>query len=192
MLWGYQFLPGEASVGLSIRSRNLILFVIVVALLGFALPLAGDARAQARSGGGSTPAQKEIREATMLFYAALNSALHGDLDPLSAVWSHSSDVSELDGVGARAKGWTEVRADFRNMARLYPDGRIEPQDILVVADGDIGYSVCTETGQLRSPEGPMVKFTRRATNIFRREDGRWKMVHRHTGASSGPSQGALR
>ena len=179
-------------MGLSARSLNLISLVIVVALLGLPRPFVSNARAQARSGGDSTPAQKEIREATMLFYAALNSALHGDLDPLSAVWSHRSDVSDLDGVGARATGWTEVRADFQNMARLYPEGRIEPQDILVVADGDIGYSVCTETGQLRSPEGPMVKFTRRATNIFRREDGSWKMVHRHTDAGSSPSQGALR
>lgn len=191
MLW-VVVLPGEAFVGLSVRSRSLISLVIVVALLGLAPPFSGDARAQARSGGDSTPAQKEIREATTLFYAALNSALHGDLDPLSAVWSHRSDVSDLDGVGARATGWTAVRADFQNMTRLYPEGRIEPQDILVVADGDIGYSVCTESGQLRSSEGPMVKFTRRATNIFRREDGRWKMVHRHTDASSSPSQGVSR
>lgn len=170
--------------------RNPISLVSVVACLGLAsLPATG---ARAQSAGPSTATQKEIRGATVLFYAALNSALQGNLAPIDAIWSHRPDVSDLDGAGARALGWNEVRADFQKMARLYPEGRVTPQDMVVVADGDIGYSVCTETGQLRSPEGPIVRFTRHSTNIFRREDGRWKMVHRHADASSALPQGTSR
>jgi ketosteroid isomerase-like protein len=175
-------------VGVPVCWRNLILVVTVGALIGLAPPLATNARAQAQPAGASAAGQKEIRDATMLFYAALNTALHGDLNPLSAVWSHRPDVSDLDGVGGRALGWSEVRADFKNMARLYPDGHITPGDIIVVVDGDMGYSVCSETGQLRSTEGPMVKFNRRVTNIFRREEGQWKLIHRHADADYGLSQ----
>ncbi len=128
----------------------------------------------------------------MRFYVALNSAMHSDLDPLSALWSHRPDVSNLSAVGGRADGWNEVYADFQNMARLYPGGRIAPRDIIVVVGTDMGYSVCTETGQLRSPEGPMVSFDQRATNVFRLEDGKWKMIHHHADASSTGSQGATR
>jgi ketosteroid isomerase-like protein len=134
-------------------------------------------------------AEGEIRNATLRFYVALNSALHSDLDPISAVWSHRPDVSNLGAAGGRAAGWNEVHADFQNMARLYPSGQFVPKDIVVVAGSDIGYSVCTETGQLRSPDGPMVTFNQRATNIFRLEDGKWKMIHHHADPSStGPQE----
>lgn len=172
--------------------RNLGSVVTVIALLGLAPPLAQIARAQSQAPGASAAAEDEIRSATMRFYVALNSALHSDLDPMSAVWSHRPDVSNLDAVGGRAAGWNEVHADFQNMARLYPGGRIAPRDIIVVTSRDMGYAVCTETGQLRSPEGPMVSFNQRATNIFRLEEGKWKMIHHHADASSTGSQRVTR
>jgi len=166
--------------------------VTVVTLVGLAPPLVQTARAQSQALRASAAAEDEIRSATMRFYVALNSALHSDLDPLSALWSHRQDVSNLSAVGGRAAGWNEVYADFQNMARLYPYGRIAPRDIIVVAGTDMGYSVCTETGQLRSPEGPMVSFNQRATNVFRLEEGKWKMIHHHADASSNGPQGATR
>ena len=175
---------------LSASLRNLVSVSIVVAVLTFAPSLARNAHAQANASGASPAAEKEIREATTLFYAALNSALQGDLGPLGAVWSHRPDVSNLGGIGGRQLGWNEVRTDFQNMARLYPAGQITPQDTIVVVGTDIGYSICNETGRLRSAEGPMVNFNRRATNIFRREDGKWKLIHHHADTTVGLSQGA--
>ncbi len=183
-------MSSEASVEISACWRNLVSAVIVAAFLGCAPPLARTAHAQANAEGASPAAEKEIRDATTLFYDALNSALQGDLRPLSAVWSHRPDVSDLGGAGGRALGWNEVRTDFQNMGRLYPSGQITPQDTIVVVGGDIGYSVCNETGRLRSSEGPMVSFNRRATNIFRREDGKWKLIHHHADTTVGLSQGA--
>ena len=177
---------------LSMRWRFSGLVVAVIALLTIAQPRVETARAQSNPHGASTAADDEIRDATMRFYVALNSALHSDLNPMNATWSHRGDVSNLSAVGGRAVGWNEVHADFQNMARLYPGGSIAPRDIQVVAGKDIGYSVCTETGQLRSPDGPMVRFNERATNIFRLEDGKWKMIHHHVDPSSAGSQGPTR
>jgi hypothetical protein len=137
-------------VELSARWRNLLSLVILLAMLGFA-PLASTACAQPQADKSSPAAENEIRAATILFYAALNSAIHGDLNPLSAVWSHRPEVTNLNGLGGLALGWTEVRADFRNMARLYPAGQF-------------------------------------ATNIFQREDGKWKMIHHHADATTALSQ----
>ena len=175
---------------LSARWRNLLSLVILLAMLGLAPPLASTAYAQPQADKSSPAAENEIRAATILFYAALNSAIHGDLNPLSAVWSHRPEVTNLNGLGGLALGWTEVRADFRNMARLYPAGQFAaPQNfVVVVVVGDIGYSVCNETGELRSSDGPMVRFDRRATNIFQREDGKWKMIHHHADATTALSQ----
>jgi ketosteroid isomerase-like protein len=166
--------------------------ITVIAVLGLAPPLAQTARAQSQAPKPSAAAENEIRSATLLFYAAFNSALNGDLDPLSAVWSHRADVSNLTVGGGRATGWNEVHTDFQNLVRQYPGGQIAPQDILVVADGDMGFSVCTESGELRSADGPMMKFNQRATNIFRLEDGKWKLIHHHADTSSPGSQGVRR
>lgn len=89
-------------------------------------------------------------------------------------------------------GWNEVAAGFRNMARLYPGGNITQRDMTVVAGTDMGYSVCTETGQLRSSEGPMVTFNQRATNIFRLEGGTWKLIHHHADSNLNNSDPSTR
>ena len=160
-----------------LRWRNLLSVVIVSTSIGLALPLTQTARGQSQAP--QTAAEKDIQAATVLFYAAFNSALHGDLNPLTAVWSHRPDVTNLSAAGGHATGWNEVHAGFLNMVRLYPSGTITQRDMTVVAGTDMGYSVCIETGQLRSSEGPMVSFNQRATNIFRREGGAWKLIHHH-------------
>lgn len=177
---------------LSTGWRNSGLAIGTIALLCLAQPLTESARAQSISPGAQKAAEDEIRNATMRFYVALNSVLHSDLDPMSATWSHRADVSSLSAVGGRAIGWNEVHADFQNMARLYPNGSIAPRDIHVVAGKEIGYSVCTEAGKMRSPAGPMVSFAQRATNIFRLEDGKWKMIHHHVDSNSPGSEGTTR
>jgi ketosteroid isomerase-like protein len=172
--------------------RKLGSVITAIAVLVLAPSFVQTARAQSDAPKASAAAEDQVRIATMLFYDAFNSALSGDLDPLTAVWSHRPDVSNLSAAGGRATGWNEVRTDFQNMVRLYPSGKITPQDILIVADGDMGFSVCTEAGQLRSADGPMIKFNQRATNIFRLEDGKWKLIHHHADNSSGGSQEVTR
>ncbi|HEY6395241.1 MAG TPA: nuclear transport factor 2 family protein [Candidatus Binataceae bacterium] len=124
-------------------------------------------------------AQKEVRDATLKFYVALNSAFGGDLDPINPVWSHASDVSMMGPLGGRAVGWNEVYAQFQSMGRMNLGARITPADIVVVVDSDLAYSFCDERGEARDPRGGTLKFSDRATNIFRREDGKWKMIHYH-------------
>jgi ketosteroid isomerase-like protein len=170
------------------RLRNPFLLMTIAALIFLAQTACGQSQAPKASKG----AEDEVRAATMLFYDAYNSALQGNLDPLTAMWSHSPDVSNLSAAGGRADGWNEVHADFQNLVRLYPSGHIAPQDILVVADGNMGYSVCLESGQLRSADGPMINFSQRATNVFRLEDGKWKMVHHHADSGATGSQGPAR
>lgn len=180
-------LGGERLVNFS-RSRKLMWVVTVGALIALAPPLTRSACAQSEAP--ETAAEKDVRAATVLFYEAFNSALHGDLAPLNAVWSHRADVTNLSAAGGHAIGWNEVHAGFLNMARLYPGGRIEQRNMSVVAGKDIGYSVCIETGQLRSADGPMVTFNQRSTNIFRLEGGTWKLIHHHADSNLNAAEAA--
>jgi len=159
---------------------RLKLVLLVVAVLGTARTVA-NAQAQPTK---AVPEEIEIRKATTLFYEALNTALQGNFEPLGAIWSHSPDVSDFSADGGEEFGWNSIHDHIRNVARLYPAGNIHAENVRVVGDGNIASSVVTETGQVRSPDGPMVKFSHRATNIFRREGGTWKLVHHHADSSA--------
>jgi ketosteroid isomerase-like protein len=166
----------------------------IAASLLVALTLAFSAAPSiAQTGATSTAsAAQEIRDATMRFYIALNSVLRGDLKPMEAVWSRGPDVSNLSPAGDRARGWNAVYAYYKNMSRQNAGGRIAPADITVVAGINLGYSVCDENGETRSPEGPMVRYSQRVTNIFRLEEGKWKMIHHHADANPGGVQSIQR
>lgn len=144
--------------------------LLVLAL--FAPPAVIDAGAQS--------AEDEIRAATKRLYEALDKALGGDLDALSALWSHGADATDFGPLGGRALGWQAVRADYQRRARLYSGGKLTPTEVRVSVAGDMGYSVCLERREVRATDGASITATDRATNIFRREDGEWKLVHRHT------------
>jgi ketosteroid isomerase-like protein len=45
--------------------------------------------------------------------------------------------------------------------------------------GDLAYTVGYEHTVLSIDGGPVAPLTRRVTHLYRREDGEWKIVHRH-------------
>lgn len=47
---------------------------------------------------------------------------------------------------------------------------------------DLAYEVGIEQGEM-TLAGERASFSHRVTNIYRREDGAWKMVHHHTDLS---------
>ncbi|HYL60888.1 MAG TPA: nuclear transport factor 2 family protein [Candidatus Acidoferrales bacterium] len=167
--------------------------VLVALLFAFAVaPCLAQTDAPRASSAAAASAAQGIRDATMRFYIALNSVLRGDLGPMETVWSRGAEVSNLSPAGDRARGWNAVFAYYKNLSRQSVGGRIAPTDITVVAGINLGYSVCIEEGETRSPEGPMVKYSQRVTNIFRLEDGKWKLIHHHADANSGGVQSIQR
>jgi ketosteroid isomerase-like protein len=127
--------------------------------------------------------EDEIRQASERFYAALNRVINGDPGPMVEVWSHGSDVSAMHPLGGRSLGWEEVRAAWEQVAQGFSDGQVSLDDLVVasVAD-DAAYTLGTEHGQAKLG-GESVRVDWRATNIYRREAGEWKMVHHHTDVS---------
>ena len=125
-------------------------------------------------------AVQELQAASDQFYAALNAMFTGELGPMNAIWSHSDDVSNQGPFGARMDGWAAVGAQFKKEAEMKLGGHIEAKNVIVRAGKDLGYTVCVEEGQGMKVEGKPVKVRHRATNIFRRENGQWRLVHHHT------------
>lgn len=121
-----------------------------------------------------------VRAAVDGFYAALNAMFGGDLGPMKDVWSHAEDVTYLGPSGGFRVGWAEVLADLEAQAAMDLGGEVSPRSVRITAVGDLAVVVNHETGENLGPDGEPRKVEIRATNVFRREDGLWKMIGHHT------------
>ena len=109
-------------------------------------------------------------------------ALHeGDPAPRRALWSEREPVSVL-GAWRNAFGQQEVQDLFDHLGSRFSDAtdyELELLDFEVL--GDAAYTVALEHNSV-SVGGESRTYTLRATQVYRREGGEWKVVHRHGSA----------
>lgn len=106
-------------------------------------------------------------------------ALHnGDAAPRRAIWSSRDPVTVL-GAWKSASGQQEVNDLFSHLETSFSNC-ISYSHEVIAADviGDMAYTVGFEHSQA-SVNGDPRTYTLRATQVYRREDGEWKVAHRH-------------
>jgi len=110
---------------------------------------------------------------------AAEHALHnGDVEPRLALWSHRDPVT-VYGAKLSGSGWADVDRLFREVASWFADSEdYEFEVIAAGASGDLAYTVGYERNKVRVEGVPRV-YTLRVTHVYRRENGRWRIVHRH-------------
>ena len=120
------------------------------------------------------------------FEAWVGSALHdaelalhnGDQRPRRALWSRNEPVSVL-GAWRNAHGQQEIDELFDSLGASFSDCTswdLEPLALDVV--GDMAYTARLER-TTASVDGEARSYTLRATQVYRREGGEWRVVHRH-------------
>jgi ketosteroid isomerase-like protein len=106
-------------------------------------------------------------------------ALHnGDAAPRRAIWSRGEPVSIL-GAWRNAYGQAELEEVFGLLATSFSDCtsyafELQAYDVV----GDMAYTAGLEHTSA-SVDGKPRTYTLRATQVYRREDGEWKVAHRH-------------
>ncbi|HET9461487.1 MAG TPA: nuclear transport factor 2 family protein [Gaiellaceae bacterium] len=117
---------------------------------------------------------------TTLYEAEL--ALHnGDAAPRRAIWSRNEPVSVL-GAARNAHGQQELDELFTTLGRSFSDCTSYTFDLQTYdVAGDMAYTAGNEHISA-SIEGQPRTFILRATQMYRREGGDWKVVHRHADA----------
>lgn len=113
-------------------------------------------------------------------YSALNAMFQGDFGPISAVWSHSDSITYMGPFGGTLVGWEVIGADFLQVTNMKIGGSIRPEDITVNITEGMACVTCTEVGENIGPDGKPLQVRHRATNIFLKEGGVWKLTHHHT------------
>ena len=109
-------------------------------------------------------------------------AVHnGDAGPRRAIWSRNDPVSVL-GAWKNASGQLELDQLFAHLAESFSDCTSYELELLEAeVRGDTAYTVGFEHTSA-SVNGVPRTYTLRATQIYRREDGAWKVAHRHGSA----------
>ena len=106
-------------------------------------------------------------------------ALHnGDPSPRRALWSRNEPVSVL-GAWRNATGPRELDELFTFLGHSFSECTSYSVD-LIASDviGDMAYTAALEHISA-SVDGQPRTYTLRATQAYRRENGEWKVVHRH-------------
>lgn len=108
-----------------------------------------------------------------------DTALHnGDAGPRKAVWSHHDPVT-LFGAARTGSGWDELGQVFDWLESQFSNVTYEYEVLAAGASGDLGYIVGIEHSSVSIGGAEAEAYELRVTTICRRENGEWKVVHRH-------------
>ena len=124
--------------------------------------------------------EQAVREAADQFYSALNALFKGEVDPMKEVWSHKDDVTYMGPAGGFQIGWDQILPEWEASAALKLGGEIKPVDVHIQVGQSIAIVQNYEAGENIGEDGAPINVSIRATNIFRKENGKWKMISHHT------------
>jgi ketosteroid isomerase-like protein len=107
-------------------------------------------------------------------------ALHnGDVTLRMQMWSTQDPVTVF-GALKSVSGWDEVSQAFRWIGSRFSDCTAYRFELVAAGvSSDLAYTVGYEHISVSMDGVPVEPFTLRVTHVYRRENGEWKIVHRH-------------
>jgi ketosteroid isomerase-like protein len=115
-----------------------------------------------------------VHQANQAFYRAFESL---DLARMDEVWSHEGAVTCVHPGWPLVEGWPAVRRTWEEIFANTTEIRFDVSDERIDVGGELAWVVCTEriaTRRERPTEGATI-----ATNVFRLEEGVWRLAHHH-------------
>ena len=108
-------------------------------------------------------------------------ALHnGDAGPQLESWSTQDPVTLFGAKVPLKSGWDDVSETLRWLASRWSNSTDQRLDLVAAGvSGDLAYMVGFEHIANSVVGIPVEPYTLRVTHIFRRENGEWRIAHRH-------------
>jgi ketosteroid isomerase-like protein len=107
---------------------------------------------------------------------------NGDPEAIKALWSHADDVTLFGGLGdSGLRGWNNVGPRIGWAAAQIPGqpGRTKRERVAEYVGHDFAFTADVEHRSRIQPDGTVRYTDLRVTQVYRCEDGQWKIVHRH-------------
>jgi len=110
--------------------------------------------------------------------AALGDLVEGRAEPFKSLWSRSDDTVIMGAFGGHERGWEQVaqRLDWASKG-IRATGR-RAENLLTVVGEDLACTVDLEHMD-RTIDGRTYHRVLRCTQVYRLEDGQWRVIVRH-------------
>jgi ketosteroid isomerase-like protein len=115
------------------------------------------------------------------YHSALDEFSRGNPEPVKRLFSHRDDVTLANPFGPAVRGWTQVSQALDFASSRFRNGQVKSFELLAqhdVSDQSTFFEIEHWEARVGGREG-VSTFQLRVTSTFRREDGTWKLVHRH-------------
>jgi ketosteroid isomerase-like protein len=113
---------------------------------------------------------------------------NGNPELYKSLYSRRDDATLANPFGPPVRGWSNVSATLDRAAANYRDGEVVGfENVSSVVADDLAYTVEIESYRARvGGADELTPVSVRVTSVFRRENGDWKLLHRHADPITAP------
>jgi ketosteroid isomerase-like protein len=125
--------------------------------------------------------EASVQAAIARLRAAMAAVANGDVAAIKALYSHTPDATSFYGWGGYEKGEEAVSQRWDWAGQQFKGGTVRHENITTVVTSEMFYTTDIETfsnQRVAGVEG-VTGWSNRVTHIFRREQGEWRLIHRH-------------
>jgi ketosteroid isomerase-like protein len=122
----------------------------------------------------------DIQDVIYRYHKAVDEFSRGDPLPVKMLFSHWDDVTLANPFGPPVRGWTKASEALDFASSRFKDGEVSFDLIARYETSELVTLFEIENWKAKVGGRQEVSpFVLRVTSTFRREDGDWKLVHRH-------------
>lgn len=129
----------------------------------------------------SAELRQSVEAAIAQLHSAMGDVANGNVQAIKALYSHSDEATSFYGWGGWEKGWDAVSTRWDWAGQQFKGGTVSYQNVTTVIAPELFYTTDIETFRMNAMDGmgQPTGWSNRVTHIFRREDGDWRLIHRH-------------
>jgi ketosteroid isomerase-like protein len=124
-----------------------------------------------------SPSLHELRAFVDRCHAAITLQSQGHPEPFLELWSHAGDVTIMAAIGGYQAGFDAVSELLTQASKTQHFDSWSAENLATVLEENLAFTVELEHYGHADPEDQ--DMTLRATQIYRREEGKWRVIHRH-------------
>jgi ketosteroid isomerase-like protein len=121
---------------------------------------------------------RELRAFVDRCHAAITKQSQGQPAPFLELWSHATDVTIMAAIGGYQVGFDAVSELLTAASKTQQFDGWHAENVATVLEENLAFTVELEHYE-HTVDGEDKGMTLRATQIYRREGGQWRVIHRH-------------